>query len=188
MVTVKPYIAQISAYAPPWLGLDRSQYLRLDQNENTQPLPSVAVEAIVGYLERVGVQAYPEYDSFHAKLSSYCGVPAEHLLVTNGSDRGINVVLRAFLSPGDRMLVARPEFAMFGITAGVLNARVIGVPYEEGFRYPYEAFLRAVSPDVKLIVAINPNNPTGTPIAPELHRAPGPQLSRDSSSRGRGVL
>ena len=27
MVTVKPYIAQIGAYAPPWLGLDRSHYL-----------------------------------------------------------------------------------------------------------------------------------------------------------------
>ena len=108
--------------------------------------------------------------------------------MTNGSDRGINVVLRAFLSPGDGMLVARPEFAMFGITAGLLNARVIGVPYEAGFRYPYDAFLRAISPDVKLIVAINPNNPTGTPIAPELPRTSDPQLSRNPRARERSVL
>ena len=165
MVKVNPYIAQVSAYAPPSLGLDRSQYLCLDQNENTQPLPMVAVETIIRYLERVGVQAYPEYETIYAKLATYCGLPAEYLLVTNGSDRGIDVVLRAFLSQGDGMLVARPEFAMFGITAGLLNARVFGIPYDEGFRYPYEAFLRAVSPDVKLIVVINPNNPTGTSIA-----------------------
>jgi histidinol-phosphate aminotransferase len=164
MITVKPHIAQISAYAPPWPGLDRSQYLCLDQNENTQPLPAVAVEAIVRYLERVGVHAYPEYDRFYEKLATYCGAPAECLLVTNGSDRAIDVVLRAFLAPGDGLLVARPEFAMFGLTANLLGARVLGVPYEPGFRYPYETFLRAVSREVKLIVAINPNNPTGTPI------------------------
>jgi histidinol-phosphate aminotransferase len=164
MPTVRPCIAEISEYTPPWRGLDRDRYLCLDQNENTQPLPRVAVEAIVAFLQHNGVHTYPEYDAFYAKLSSYCGLPPDHLLVTNGSDRGIDVVLRSFLAPGDAMLVARPEFAMFGLTASGIGARVLGVPYEEGFRYPYDSFLQALSPQVKLVVAINPNNPTGTPI------------------------
>jgi len=161
--TVSPHIAKLDAYAPPWTGLDRKGFLRLDLNECTYPLPRVAVEAITEQLPFVPL--YPDYQAFGGKLAQYCGLPPDHLLVTNGSDQGIDVVLRAFLSPGESVVFARPEFPMFGQIAGLLDARITGVPYEGDLSFPYEEFRRiAGMATTRLVVVINPNNPTGTPV------------------------
>ncbi len=167
MMPVRPNIAAIHAYKTPWAMLDRMEYLRLDLNENTQDLPECALERMVQFIRETGVGCYPDYRVANRQLASYCGVPAECLLVTNGSDQGIDIVLRAFLAPGDEMVIARPEFAMFGNSAALLDAKVVGVPYGEQFCFPYETFHEAVTPETRLIVIINPNNPTGTPVSLE---------------------
>lgn len=152
-------------YVPDWLGLDRSQYIRLDRNESTVPLPGHVTEALGRYLADRGVHAYPDADRLAEPLAAYCGVSPESILTTNGSDQAIDLCLRAFLNDGDRMLVARPEFAIFGHVCAVIGARVQGVPYHEDLGFPYAEFRAAAAgaePD--LIVIINPNNPTGTPV------------------------
>ncbi len=167
MIPVKPNICAINTYTTPWAALDRTEYLRLDLNESTQPLPEYVLESMVRFIRDTGVECYPDYCGFYEKLSSYCPVPADWLLATNGSDQGIDVILRAFLAPGDEMVVARPEFAMFGNIANLLDAKIVGVPYAEQFQFPYETFHEAVSAATRLIVIINPNNPTGTPVSLE---------------------
>jgi histidinol-phosphate aminotransferase len=159
---VSPHIAKLDLYAPPWTGLDRRGYLRLDLNECTCPLPRVAVEAITEELPFVPL--YPDYQVFRGKLAEYCGLPPGYLLVTNGSDQGIDVVLRAFITPGEAVAFARPEFPMFGQIAGLLDARIIGVPYRRDLSFPYEEFRKVVAPPTRVAVVINPNNPTGTPV------------------------
>ena len=37
MLKVKPQIAALSIYRPPWSSLDRTAFLRFDLNENTLP-------------------------------------------------------------------------------------------------------------------------------------------------------
>lgn len=165
MIHVQPNLARLSAYVPPWVGIDRAKYLRLDLNECTQPLPPVVVEQLARYIREKGVQSYPDYTDFLPQLSAYCGLPTNHLLLTNGSDEGIVCILRALLAPGDSMVIARPEFAMFGRLAEMLGVKIIGVPYGPAFEYPYQAFDEAIPRDAGLIVIINPNNPTGTPVA-----------------------
>jgi len=165
LIQVKANLTDLHAYTPPWTGLDRSKFLRLDLNENTQPLPDYAIERMVRFIRQVGVQCYPDYCEFITKLSFYCGIQKDSISVTNGSDQGIDIILRTFLSPGDEMVIARPEFTMFGNIAHLLEARIAGVPYGEEFRFPYETFHEAVSSATRLIVVINPNNPTGTPVS-----------------------
>ena len=164
MISVKSHIAAIQAYTTPWALIDRRDYLRLDLNENTQALPASVVEQMAQLIRERGVHCYPDYRGFGAQLSSYCAVPEDWLLATNGSDQGIDIVLRAFLTQGDEMVVARPEFAMFGNIANLLGARIVGVPYGDRFQFPYDTFHEAISSDTRLIVIINPNNPTGTPV------------------------
>ena len=154
------------AYVREWLGLDRSQYLCLDLNESTVPLPGNVVSILTRYLARPGVHSYPEAERLSVPLAAYCGVQPECILTTNGSDQAIDLCLRAFLSEGDRMLVARPEFSIFSHVAALIGARVHGVPYQEDLSFPYVEFREAAAsgkPD--LIVIINPNNPTGTAVA-----------------------
>jgi histidinol-phosphate aminotransferase len=152
-------------YVPEWLNLDRSQYLRLDRNESTVPLPDHVVRALTSYLAGRGVHAYPDAERLSKPLAAYCGVAPECILTTNGSDQAIDLSLRAFLDEGSRLLVARPEFSIFSHVAALLGAEVKGVPFHDDLSFPYVEFREAAAasrPD--LIVLINPNNPTGTAV------------------------
>ena len=160
------HLGGVHAYVPEWLGLDRSQYLRLDRNESTVPLPGNVVSTLSRYLERRGVHSYPEAERLSGPLAAYCGVWPECILTTNGSDQAIDLCLRAFLNEGDLLLVARPEFSIFTHVATLIGAQLHGVPYREDLSFPYGEYREAaVSGKPDLIVIINPNNPTGTAVA-----------------------
>ncbi|CAN2043092.1 Aminotransferase class I/II-fold pyridoxal phosphate-dependent enzyme [Candidatus Magnetomoraceae bacterium gMMP-1] len=164
MIQVKPYISVMSLYSPPWSNMDRGEYLRLDLNENTQQPPEHVKAALKEYIDENRIQMYPEYDRFLSKLSQYSNVDENQLILTNGSDHAIEIILRAFLGPDDTMLVAQPEFPIFSQVAGVIGAKICGVPYGQDMSFLYNGFLEAVTTEIKLIVIINPNNPTGTDI------------------------
>ncbi len=153
-----------SRYVPDWLGLDRSKLIRLDRNEATGALSPRLGEELARYVTVHGVHSYPDVENLSTAIATYCGVAPSAVLSTNGSDQAIDLCLRAFLNPGDTMLVARPEFAIFGHTAGLLEATVRGVPFGPDLEFPYDAFAEALTSRPDLIVFINPNNPTGTPV------------------------
>lgn len=161
---VKPHIAAMSAYSPPWTNLDRKQYLRLDLNENTQAPPECVNIALRNLVDDKHLQMYPDYSSFLPKLCEYVNVEPENLIITNGSDQAIEIILRAYLAQGDAMLIAQPEFPIFSQVAKVIGAEVQGVPYNSDMSFPFEQFLKAVQSNTKLIILINPNNPTGTAL------------------------
>lgn len=163
-VNFRQGVSKASAYVPDWLGLDRHDFVRLDRNEATLPLSSHTVEAVTKYLHDHGMQAYPDEGDLADVIGEYNGVPRSCVLATNGSDQAIDLCLRAFLNPGDTILLVRPEFPVFGHTAAILEAVVREVPYNDDLTFPYERFQEALEKPPSLIVFINPNNPTGTPV------------------------
>lgn len=111
---------------------------------------------------------YPEQQStqLSAAMSAYYGVDSSQLLVTRGSDEGIDLLLRLFCQPGrDTVIVCPPTFGMYQIAAQIQSARVITVPLSpETFALNPDAILAAWNPSVKLIVLCSPNNPTGNSV------------------------
>ncbi|MBF0293691.1 MAG: aminotransferase class I/II-fold pyridoxal phosphate-dependent enzyme [Magnetococcales bacterium] len=168
---VRANIRAMSAYAPPWTGLDRTQYLRLDLNENTRALPEEVRPVLERFWASGAASRYPEYQAFLPRLAAHVGCAEENLIVTNGSDQGIEIVLRAYLNPGDGMVVAQPEFPIFSHVARVIGAEVQGVPFHADMTFPAEAFLSAIDETTRLIVLINPNNPTGSVVPLEVIEA-----------------
>jgi histidinol-phosphate aminotransferase len=164
VIRVNPVLASLRSYDPPWDGLDRSLCLRLDLNECTQPIPPAVADRIADSIRSPGVNLYPSYTGFAERLSAYAGVPADHLLLTNGSDQGIDLLLRGLLSKGDELLIATPEFPMFTRFARLNEIKVKEVQFGEEFEFPEDLFEKAVTRKTRLIVIINPNNPTGTPV------------------------
>ncbi len=77
----------------------------------------------------------------------------------------MDLVLRAFLRPGDAIINCPPTFGMYPFLAGVLGARVINVPRRDGdFALDLPA-IRAIAPEAKLVFVASPNNPTGNLIS-----------------------
>jgi histidinol-phosphate aminotransferase len=128
----------------------------LDANEN--PLtPHAAAPRLNRYPE-------PQPAEVVARLASLYGVTPDRVLVTRGSDEGIDLLLRAFCRAGqDSILTTPPTYGMYAVAAGIQGARVITVPLvrEKDFALDADAVLRAVTPETKLVFLCSPNNPTG---------------------------
>ena len=159
---IRSAIANMGTYKPPLEGRNPKEYLLMDFNESPEPPPPSVRRALQEYLVEGDLHVYPYYGSFCEELGQYVGVSAEQLLLTNGSDQGIDVVLRCLLEPGTNLVMAMPGFTMFKQTVSTIGADFIEVPYPDGFAFPYEKIRQAVNAQTRIIVVINPNNPTGT--------------------------
>jgi len=165
MVKIRENIKKMSPYKPPLEGRASKGYLLLDFNEMTiEPSPKVK-KALKEFIDSGRLQVYPEYGDLDSKVAEYAGVKSSEVMVTNGSDQGIDVIVRAFLKDGDKVIIPTPSFAMHYQSVGVQGAKILKPSYREDLSFPLEEVLDLIEDDVKLIIFANPNNPTGTVIS-----------------------
>lgn len=161
-ITAHPHIKAMSPYKPPLEGRSSSPYLLLDFNERTTPLPEIVIEKIADWIRENRLHKYPEYGDIEQLIAQYAEVPNERVMITNGSDQGIDVIFRAFTTMGDEVIVPAPTFAMHEHSAHLQGCELIAPVYTREGGYPLDDVLTAISPRTKLIVVCNPNGPTGT--------------------------
>lgn len=133
-------------------------------NANESALPSVADPD--GTLRRY---PDPQPQALRSALAGLYRVPAEALLVTRGSDEGIDLLLRAFCPPGrGAIVIAPPVFGMYAVCARLHGARVVEVPAldtGEAWRSDLDAMANAAEASgAGLVFVCNPGNPTGEAV------------------------
>lgn len=154
-------VLRMAPYSPPTAG--RAGKLRLDFNENTIGAPPHVVEALRRRLEADLLAVYPEYGETRAALASYFQVSPEQLLLTNGTDEAIQVLINTYVDDGDEVLLLRPSYAMYRFYADVAGASVREIGYRpDDLAFPLEELLEVIGPATRAILIANPNNPTGT--------------------------
>ena len=102
-----------------------------------------------------------------ANLARGNGLDPKGVLVGNGSNELLQLLLFACVEPGDTVVVAEPSFSLYALQARALGARVLSVPLRASsgeFRFPLEELVRA-SEGAKLVLLGSPNNPTGTTLS-----------------------
>jgi histidinol-phosphate aminotransferase len=163
-MVIKAHIKKLKPYVPPLEGRDPKKYVLLDFNERTVPVPQFLVDELKNWLDQGGLQKYPSYGELQANIAAYVGVKKEHCMFTNGSDQGIDLVIRCCCREGTEVIIPSPTFAMYE-QAAESEGLIIRRPHftrEHGF--PLKEVLGAVNEKTSLIVLSNPNNPTGTEI------------------------
>ena len=179
---VRPDILALTPYSsarkeimggPVVRSLGEGRRVWLDANENPQT-PSAGKPMLNRYPE-------PQPADLIARLAELYSVATPQLLVTRGSDEGIDLLLRTFCRAGhDAILITPPTYGMYVVAAGIQGARIVTAPLlrENNFAFDADAVLQAVlaSPkpsgeggtsEVKLVFLCSPNNPTGTALGLE---------------------
>lgn len=89
--------------------------------------------------------------------------PQTQTLVTVGGSEAIDACLRAFVSPGDEVLVPEPSFVCYHPLTTLAGGVPVPIPLksENGFQLTAQALKAAITPKTKLLVLPYPNNPTG---------------------------
>ena len=110
----------------------------------------------------------PQPERLVARLAGLYGTSEQNVLVTRGSDEGIDLLTRVFCRAGeDAILQTPPAFGMYRIAAQTQGAGVVSVARSPGdFTLNEEGLLEALDADprIKLVYLTSPSNPTGDVI------------------------
>jgi histidinol-phosphate aminotransferase len=163
VIPVRKAIARMRPYHPPLEG--RDGMLRLDFNENTIGCSPKVREAIRD-LTSAAISMYPEQESVRRELATFFGVHASELLLTNGTDEALHLIVDAFVEPDDTALLVEPTFAMYRFYCELAGARIQTLRYDASMQFPLNALLAAMRNAPRIFFLANPNNPTGSVLQP----------------------
>jgi histidinol-phosphate aminotransferase len=146
-------------------GIAEDSIVKLASNENPRgPSPKVR-QAIADAV--AGVTRYPDGNGFALKaaLAARYGVAHGQIVLGNGSNDVLELATQAFLRPGDDAVYAQHAFAVYPLATQARGARGIVVP-ARNFQHDLPAMSKAITPRTRVVFIANPNNPTGTWLAP----------------------
>ncbi|WP_293905298.1 MULTISPECIES: histidinol-phosphate transaminase [unclassified Sphingobacterium] len=100
-----------------------------------------------------------------AKLSKIKGVPSENIFLGNGSDEAIDILYRAFCTPGiDNVILVPPTYGMYEVSANINDVAFKKVNLTADYQLDLDGIANAIDAHTKLIFICSPNNPTGNSI------------------------
>lgn len=152
------------------LGASVESICKLDANESPYGPPPNAVNALFALaqngLSLLGAGRYPDASAqaLRKALAGYTGVAAESIVVGNGSDELIHLLVELLLTPDDEVIVSEPTFSLYGLAARRIGAKVIDAGYEGDFVLTPERITSAMTPRTRLVFLCSPNNPTGASL------------------------
>ncbi len=155
---------------------------RLNYNENNYgPAPEVT-KLLIDSIGRVN-----EYQDFFAidlkqKIADFYGLdktakaasetnefgedskPEDYVIIGAGSSAVIDMLGEIFINPGDEVVYCMPSYESFPDMANDYGGKRVEIPLTADYHFDLDGMYEAVTEKTKLVVVVNPNNPTGTYI------------------------
>ncbi len=141
-------------------GVPVDRIIKLDGNENPYGCSPRVPRALAGY---AFYHIYPDplHTELQGPLERYAGVDRRHIVAGSGSDEIIDLVLRIFLEPGDKVINCAPTFGMYPFSTAVCGGVTVTVPRDDAYAVDVAAVRAAIDGHTKVIFIASPNNPTG---------------------------
>ncbi|HEY6720066.1 MAG TPA: histidinol-phosphate transaminase, partial [Burkholderiales bacterium] len=164
---IRDEIRAITAYhVQPAEGL-----VKLDAMENPYRLSEALRRAVADAVADAEFNRYPDptAPALVKRLREVMAIGPEYgVLLGNGSDEIIHIIIQSVARPGAVVLAPRPSFFMFSLYAQLAGLDYVGVPVNPDFTLDAGAFLQAMAKHRPAVVFIAyPNNPTGNLFSDE---------------------
>ncbi len=157
---VLPHIAAMAGYVPGEQPADGA-IVKLNTNENPYP-PSPAVRAAIeAACENLELYPDPSAREVRACAAELYGVDADGVLVGNGSDELLSILVRSIVAPGAAVAYPSPTYSLYDTLVEIRGARAQRVAWGPDHALPVE--LEAAP--ARLIFICNPNAPSGTIVS-----------------------
>jgi histidinol-phosphate aminotransferase len=158
-IAPRPWVRELDPYVPghPAVSEDGS----LASNESALGASPAVRAAIIEAAGRVHRYPDPLADDVRAALATELGVDANSIVVGNGSDELIYLLVIAFAAMGGRVVCADPPYQMHDIVPRALGCQVTRVPLRD-WAHDLQAMAGV---EAELAFVCNPHNPTGTAVA-----------------------
>lgn len=140
------------------LGLKK--IVKLASNENPFGCSPSARQAIERELSQLAVYPDGYATILREKTADFLGVDVSHLIFGDGSDEVIQMICRAYLTPGSNTIMPVPTFPQYRHNAVVEGAEIREIPVRNG-RHDLDAMAEAIDDETKIVWLCMVNNPSG---------------------------
>jgi len=155
-------IDKLSPYVPGEQPAPGRKVIKLNTNENPYP-PSPKAVAVLRRFDAGLLRRYPHplAEPVRRAVGKVLDVPADWVLVGNGSDELLTMIMRSVAERGRKVVFPSPTYVLYRTLAEIQAADVVEVPFDEDYTLPVDELLAARGA-VTLIAS--PNSPSGTQV------------------------
>lgn len=175
MTYFRPSIDAMFGYVPGEQPKPGEKVIKLNTNENPYP-PSPKALQVLQNLEGEFLRRYPDpmAGEFRQAASAALGIPSDWILVGNGSDDILNLVVRACTESKRGIVYPTPTYVLYQTLAQIQDSDITEIPYDDDYNLPVEALIAAQG---AVTFIASPNSPSGTPVPLHLLEQLASQLS-----------
>lgn len=152
-----------------YINLQDDLEIRLNANESYFGIDENMKLDIKSELYDLDLNRYPENKSKILKTlyGDYCGVSEENIIVGNGSDEMIGLMIGLNISKGKKLLTLNPDFSMYDYYVSMHSGEIVKYDTREDGSFDVDKFIElGKKENIDMIIFSNPNNPTGYAIEP----------------------
>ena len=134
-----------------------NNFIKLNANERSK-------KNLIKVMSHIELNRYPDNDckDLISKLSDYLFIEKSNITVGNGSSELIELLLKSYIDPGDKVLSFSPSFVMYKTFTEMYNGKFIEVESLDGYVFDIDKMILSWKKNKpKIIFICNPNNPTG---------------------------
>lgn len=168
---VLPHVRALAAYTPGKQPKDGG-WIKLNTNENPYPPSPKVIEAIYHLLENdatvLRLYPNPESTSLRSGIAKLFGFEPENVLIGNGSDDILNLLIRCFCDQERALGWCVPSYSLYPVLVAMNNGKIIDVPFDETMELDVDSIVNC---GANLFILTNPNAPTGVVFSQEKIRA-----------------
>src|SRR3990172_4419259 len=179
----RSFMKEMADYFVPWLkgqkmyvsshielAWRQPELHRMMSNENPNQPSEKVLEAINKYARMAN--RYPDQGLIvRGKIAEINGVDGpEDVMLGNGSSEIYDMIWRSLVAPGEEVIQHTPCFRIYKLRCAAVGGKLVPVPMlyqDKELKFDPQGILRAITPNTKVVVIANPNNPTGNFMDPQ---------------------
>lgn len=161
---IKPVVRAIKPYSLK----DRIYKIKLNQNENPYDLPEWFKKEIMAEFSASSWNRYPTYTNVRLKekLASHLNTIEDRLLIGNGSNELLQMLISLVLPHKSKVLIVTPTFLIYQQLAQLSEAEIHEIEFAQDWSFPVEKIVALLKgKPIQLCILCSPNSPTGASLS-----------------------
>lgn len=159
-VPALPHIQKLHAYTPG-LQPTESGWVKLNTNEcpyPPSPRVAAAITAELGDGESLRLYPNPTSAPLRRVVAQLHGLSAENVLIGNGSDDVLNLLVRVFGGPSAATGITIPSYSLYPVLVAINDGSVSAIEFDRSMKLPVE---KIAASGARAFFLTSPNAPTG---------------------------
>ena len=153
-----------------YMNIQKQYKINLDSNEIYLNIEENILMKMKSCLTQIDLHRYPTNNMQEIKnlYAKYANTDPQNIIVGNGSDEAIDLVISSVIRQGKKVLSLNPDFVMYDFYVTRFGGEIKAYNIGESMKFNVDEFIEmGKNEDVDMIIFSNPNNPTGIGIKVE---------------------